>query len=164
MPSFSLHLCPKGTEGWATGRYKLETRSTSRQDCESHSQLRKYIIRAYPSLTSNMAALSTLVISTFAHMATAMPQTNAQPSDAPALYVPDTKARNAVIFGVIATLLTIIGIIIASATLRVAYQSSRPENSQTSNDIEVEMGPPINDNRTLSQASTIDGAVEQDEA
>jgi hypothetical protein len=98
-------------------------------------------------------------------MATAMPQTHAQPSNAPTLYVPDTKARNAVIFGVIATLLTIIGIIIAGATLRVAYQGRQTEHPQDTNNNEVEeneMGS-IEDSRTLSQTSTVGSAVEQDE-
>ncbi|KAL1602365.1 hypothetical protein SLS60_005781 [Paraconiothyrium brasiliense] len=57
-----------------------------------------------------------------------MPSTTLQPPNEPTLYVPDTKAHNAIIFGTIATLLTTVGIIIAGATLRIAHQNRQTEH------------------------------------
>lgn len=114
-----------------------------------------------------MALLSTLSTSVLASAATMPPPTNAQPSNAPTLYVPDIKARNAVIFGTIATALTMIGIIIAGATLRIAYQTHQADTRQDANNVgtgdpDMEMAT-IDGNRPLSQTSTVGSAVEQGE-
>ncbi|KAF2443338.1 hypothetical protein P171DRAFT_35863 [Karstenula rhodostoma CBS 690.94] len=127
-----------------------------------------------------MALLSTLVTSVLAPLATVAPMAAStpmavstppsipRPSNAPTLYVPDTKARNAVIFGTIASVLTIIGIFIAGATLRIAYQTRQAEHHRDSNnddseDPEMEMAS-IHGSRTLSSpTSNADGAAEQNE-
>lgn len=115
-----------------------------------------------------MAPLSLLNISTLTPTPfTTSPPTQIQPSNVPTLYIPDTKARNAVIFGVIATVLTIIGIIIAGATLWIAQQARPADTPQGSNntsvtDQEMEMES-VEDTQTLSQTSTVASAAEEDE-
>lgn len=92
---------------------------------------------------------------------TAVQSATASPN-VPNLYVPDIKARNAVIFGTFSTLLTTVGIIVAGATLRIAYQTRHGGHDQNLENMGTDGAEMDNmsEGRSLSRLSTAETSVE----
>lgn len=113
-----------------------------------------------------MAPLSNLISSLLTSLSTPIPTVSSASAspNAPNLYVPDLKGRNAIIFGTLSTLLATIGIIFTGATLRVAYQTRRGQ-SQGLDQVGTEGTEmdSMDEGRSVSRISTAETSVEPSE-
>ncbi|KAL5434384.1 hypothetical protein PMIN05_007859 [Paraphaeosphaeria minitans] len=95
------------------------------------------------------------------------PSNITRPLIAPNLYVPDTEAGGDIIFSTFGTLLTIVGIFVAIATLRIAHRACQAKRHQGSNNTgteeqEMEMDT-VDDASAPCRVATVDRAIGPDE-